>query len=315
MFVTEHLERADRPLFSYEIIPPPRGRSARDLLSIVEHLIVFRPPFIDITSHSAEAVYEELPDGTVRRRIRNKRPGTISLCGIIQNRYNIDTVPHLLCRGFTREETEDALIELNFLGIHNVLAIRGDETNYKPPVSGGHSVNVHPDELVRQIADLRAGTYLEEVADPDPVEMCVGVGGYPEKHVESPNMQTEIQRLKAKVDSGADYIVTQMFFDNEDYFRFVDNCRAAGILVPIIPGLKVINSVHQLSSLPRNFHITLPDVLVGEIQTNRKHVRTIGRAWAIRQCEELMARGVKCVHFFVVNDADSVFDVVKKLQT
>ena len=313
MYVTERLDRTKEPLFSYEIIPPPRGKSARDILDIVEKLCPYDPPFIDVTSHSADVHYEELGDGTVRRRIRKKRPGTISICGIIQNRYNIDTVPHLLCLGFTREETEDAVIELNYLGIHNVLAIRGDETRYKKPVDNSRSVNQYAVDLVKQLNNLKAGRYLEDIANSEPIDMCIGVGGYPEKHVESPNMKTDIKRLKQKVDAGADYIVTQMFFDNQRFFEFVKLCRDTGITVPIIPGLKIVNSVRQLSKLPKTFHISIPDALVDEIQENPKHVKEIGISWATRQCEKLLNHDVKCIHFYIVNDVNSVVEVVRKL--
>lgn len=314
MFVTEHLDRATNPLFSYEIIPPPRGRSARDILAVVEAVVPFDPPFIDVTAHPAEANYEELPDGSIIRRIRRKRPGTVSICGIIQNRYNIDTVPHLLCRGFTREETEDAMIELNFLGIHNALAIRGDETNFKKPAVSGRSVNMHASELVTQLDDLRRGKYLEDIENSEPVGLCVGVGGYPEKHNEAPNLSTDLKHLKAKVDAGADYIVTQMFFDNQRFFDFEARCREVGITVPIIPGLKVINNRHQLTKLPRNFHINLPDELVENIQENPKHSKEIGMQWAIRQSEELINSGAKCIHFFLINDTSSVSKVITALR-
>lgn len=313
MFVTEHLDRADKPLFSYEIIPPPRGRSARDLLNIVEQLLPFDPPFIDVTSHSAEAVYDEEDDGSIRRRIRRKRPGTISLCGIIQNRYNIDTVPHLLCRGFTREETEDVMIELNFLGIHNVLAIRGDETNYQKRLGDGRSDNAYANELVDQLTDLKAGKYIEDISNTDPIDMCIGVGGYPEKHVEAPNLKNDIKFLKQKVDAGADYIVTQMFFRNDAFNEFVRQCRSAGITVPIIPGIKIINRVRHLTTLPKNFHVTLPDELVDEITDDPKHVREIGVRWAVRQCEELLNSGVKCLHFYIMNDSAAVTRVIRQL--
>ncbi len=312
MFVTERLYRAANPLFSYEIIPPPRGRSAREILDIVEQIVPFEPPFIDVTSHSAVAQYEELSDGGVRRCINRKRPGTISICAIIHHRYNIDTVPHILCRGFTREETEDVMIELGFLGIHNVLAVRGDETNYEKSVSGGRSVNVYANELVHQLSDLRQGRYLEDIENTEPFDLCIGVCGYPEKHVEAPNLKTDIQRLKQKVEAGADYIVTQMFFDNQRFFEFVDECRKAGIKVPIIPGLKVINSMRQLTSLPKNFQISIPDELADEIQENPKHAKTIGVNWAVRQCEELFNNNVRCIHFFVLNDVRSVLKVVKQ---
>jgi methylenetetrahydrofolate reductase (NADPH) len=312
MKVIEHLDRAPNPLFSYEIIPPMRGKSARDILDVVEQLMPYRPPFIDVTSHPAEAYYEELSDGSIRRHIRRKRPGTISICGIIQNRYRIDTVAHLLCRGFRREETEDVIIELNYLGIHNVLAIRGDETNYKKP-QDPQSVNQYAGELVAQLSDLRQGKYLEELIDSEPLDFCIGVGAYPEKHVESPNSTLDIKYLKQKVDAGADYIVTQMFFENTDFFRFVENCRSAGITVPIIPGIKVIKSERQLTSLPKNFHISIPDELVDELQAYPAHGEEIGKRFAAKQCRGLLESGVKCVHFYVMNDADQVIEVIQSL--
>jgi methylenetetrahydrofolate reductase (NADPH) len=313
VYVREHLDRANSTLFSYEIIPPPRGRSARDILSIVEQILPYKPPFIDVTSHSAEAYYEELPDGNIKRRVRRKRTGTISICGIIQNRYNIDTVPHLLCRGFTREETEDAMIELGYLGIHNVLAIRGDETNYKKPVDSSRSVNVYAVDLVRQLNDLKRGRYLEEIVNSDPIDMCIGVGGYPEKHAESPNLKRDITFLKEKVDAGADYVVTQMFFDNRYYFNFVEECRKAGIDVPIIPGIKILSSARHLTSLSKNFHVTIPEALDDEVRESPKHVKELGVRWALRQAEELLNSKVKCIHFYIMNDAESVIKVIEQL--
>jgi methylenetetrahydrofolate reductase (NADPH) len=314
MFVTEHIEKANGTLFSYEIIPPARGKSARDILNIVEQILPYNPPFIDVTSHSAEAVYEELNEGMVRRRVRKKRPGTISICGIIQNRYNIDTVPHLLCRGFTREETEDAVIELNYLGIHNVLAIRGDETNYKKPVNNNRTLNVYAIDLVRQLSDLKLGRYLEDIANSEPINMCVGVGGYPEKHHEAPNSKIDIRYLKDKVDAGADYVVTQMFFDNRFFFDFVRACREAGITVPIIPGLKILNNVNHLTNLPKNFHVDIPEELADEVLGDPKNSREIGIRWALKQCGELLDYGVGCIHFYIINDPGPVIEVVKQLR-
>lgn len=314
MHVTEHIAGASDPLFSYEIIPPLRGKSAQEIIDIVEQVMPYDPPFIDVTSHTAEAQYEELDNGTVLRRVRRKRPGMLSICGIICNRYKIDTVAHLLCRGFTREETEDAMIELNFLGIHNVLAIRGDESNYKKPVDAHRSVNAYANELVEQLKALKRGVYLEDLANSEPVDICVGVGGYPEKHVESPNLKTDIKNLKRKVEAGADYIVTQMFYDNQYYFDFVDACRAEGIDVPIIPGLKIIDRTSQLTNLPKYFHITIPEELSDEISENPEHVAEIGKRWGVKQCVELLNSSVKCLHFYVMKDAASALEVVKELR-
>ncbi len=318
MFVIEHLERATSPLFSYEIIPPPRGKSAKDILDIVEQLLPFEPPFIDVTAHGAEATYEELDDGTIRRRIRKKRPGTLSICGIIQNRYKIDTVPHLLCHGFTKEETEDAMIELNYLGIHNVLAIRGDETNHNETnhnVSKHNgNVNAYASDLVRQLNDLKRGIYLEDIANSSPIEFCIGVGGYPEKHIESPNLKTDIEYLKRKVECGADYVVTQMFFDADDFIRFERRCRDAGITAPIIPGLKILNTKRQLHSLPKNFHVNIPEPLADEVMESPERAVEIGIDWGVAECEKLLSHGAKCLHFYVMNDTASVSEVVGRLR-
>ncbi|HSG98792.1 MAG TPA: methylenetetrahydrofolate reductase, partial [candidate division Zixibacteria bacterium] len=227
----------------------------------------------------------------------------------------IDTVAHLLCRGFTREETEDALIELSYLGIHNVLAVRGDETNYQAPDNGHRSANVYAVDLVKQLNDLKRGKYLEEIDNSDPIPMCIGVGGYPEKHVEAPNLRRDILYLKEKIDAGADYVVTQMFFDSNSYLNFVEQSRKAGITVPIIPGLKVITSPRQLTALAKNFHVNIPDDLDLEIHENPKHARQIGIDWAIRQSEELLNAGAPCLHFYVMSDARPALIVVKTLDS
>ena len=313
MKVIEHISKAKNPAFSFEIIPPRRGKNAQEIIEIVKELVPFNPPFIDVTSHSAEAYYEENMDGDVKRRIRKKRPGTISICGIIQNRFKIDTVPHLLCRGFTREETEDAIIELNYLGIHNMLAIRGDETNYKKPIQAGRSVNVYASDLVKQMDDLRSGIYLDEIINADPLDLCIGVGGYPEKHFEAPNLKKNIEYVKQKVDAGADYIVTQMFFNNLDFFNFVNQCREVGINVPIIPGLKIITNPKQLTSIPKNFYVNIPSELSEQIEENPKHAEDIGIEWCINQCEELLNSGVMSIHFYIMNGSKTVTNVLKKV--
>ena len=314
MHVTEHLDRADRTLYSFEIIPPPRGKSVRDIMHMMDQIVPVNPPFIDVTSHMAEAVYEELPDGSIKRRVRKKRPGTISICGIIQNRYGIETVPHLLCAGFTREETEDAIIELNYLGIENVLAIRGDQSNYQKVMRDGRTRNIFAKDLVEQLVGLRQGNFLEDIANSEPINFCVGVGGYPEKHIEAPNFKTDIKHLKAKVEAGADYVVTQMFFDNSSFMEYVRQCREAGITVPIIPGIKLIDSVRQLTSLPKHFHVSLPDELVDEIHDSPRHVKEIGKRWTRRQVEGLLNSGFECVHFYVMNDASTTVEIIKELE-
>lgn len=313
MRVTEHLDRAHRTLFSYEIIPPKRGGSISDIIGIVEQIAPFEPPFVDVTSHAAEASYDETPDGTITRRICKKRPGTLSICGIIQNRWGIDTVPHLLCAGFTREETEDAVIELNYLGIQNVLAIRGDVPRHTSRPDPHRTRNRSASDLVGQLADLRGGRYLDDLQGSVPIDMCVGVGGYPEKHFEAPNPTADIQRLKAKVESGAEYVVTQMFFDNDVFFEFERRCRAEGITVPIIPGLKLLNNPRQLASLPRNFHVNVPEALADEVAANTEHAKGIGRRWAQSQVEQLIDHGVPCIHFYVMSDASQVARLIRDL--
>ncbi len=307
MRVIDHLARADRPLISFEIIPPLRGGNIRSLLALIDDLVRYRPPFIDITSHAAEAIYEETPRG-ILRRVKRKRPGTLGVCALIQNKYNIDAVPHVLCQGFTREETEDFLIELKYLGIDNVLAVRGDDSGYQKPVQPGRSVNRYAEDLVRQIGAMNHGHYLEEdLLDAEPTKFCVGVGGYPEKHFESPNLETDIRYAKAKVDAGAEYIVSQMFFDNRHFFSYVDKCRAAGIEVPIIPGLKILSSRAQLAGIPRNFFVDIPAELSDRVlAAGEEDVLEVGVEWAVRQVTELLDREVPSIHFYVMQSAKAV---------
>jgi methylenetetrahydrofolate reductase (NADPH) len=315
MKVTEHLEQASEPLISYEIIPPKRGGSAEQMLDVVEELMPYDPPFIDVTSHSAEVSYEETDDGTWQRRIKRKRPGTIGLCAAIEARFGIDTVPHLLCRGFTKEETEDALIELNYLGIDNVLAIRGDDTNYKKQIDNGRSQNEYAVDLVEQVDDMNRGEYLEAQTDAEPTDFCIGVGGYPETHFEAPNLTWDIMRLKQKVEAGADYIVTQMCFDNDYFFNFVEKCRDVGIDVPIIPGVKILKRKSHLRLLPKYFHTEIPEELTAEVDAaDPEDVEDIGVEWAIQQTEELMNAGVPCIHFYIMSSADTVKRVVEPLR-
>ena len=311
MKVTEHYDRADGPLVSFEIIPPRRGSSVEQILSLVHDLVPYNPPFIDVTSHAAEASYDELPDGTVRRQTKRKRPGTIGLCAAIQHRFGIDAVPHVLCRGFTREETEDALIELHYLGIRNVLAITGDDKGYARAERADRSVNTYSGDLVAQIAAMNRGCFLEDLLDAAPTDFCVGVGGYPEKHVDAPNKAWDVLNLKRKIDAGADYVVTQMFFDNAHFFDYVERCRAAGITVPIVPGLKVLTSKGQLHGLPKAFQTEIPEALAAEVEEAKpEHVADIGVEWARRQADELLAAGVPGIHYYLMQTATHVRRVI-----
>jgi methylenetetrahydrofolate reductase (NADPH) len=311
MKVTEHLAGATEPLVSFEIIPPKRGGDLASLLSLIDDLAEHRPPFIDITSHAAEVVYDDTPDGIRRRRTR-KRPGTLGVCALIQNKFRIDAVPHVLCEGFTREETEDFLIELHYLGIDNVLAIRGDSSGHRKTLDGGRTRNDHASDLIAQIAAMNQGRFLEDLVDASPTEFCVGAAGYPEKHFEAPNLRADVERVKLKVEAGAEYIVTQMFFDNRHYFSFLEECRDQGIDVPIIPGLRILTNPRQLTSLPRTFHCEIPAALTHEIESTPEHAWDIGVAWAAEQVQELLESGTPSVHFYVLASSRAVNAVLAK---
>lgn len=315
MKVTEHLANAQEPLISFEIIPPLRGGNVTGLLALIEDLAKYHPPFIDITSHAAEVIYEETPQG-IQRRVKRKRPGTLGVCALMQNKYHIDAVPHILCQGFTREETEDFLIELRYLGIDNVLAVRGDESGFQKPLQYGRSANRYACDLVGQITAMNHGRYLEQdLLDAQPTNFCIGVGGYPEKHFEAPNLRLDVRHVKDKVDAGAHYVVTQMFFNNQHYFHYLDLCREQGVEVPIIPGLKILSSAKQLSTIPRNFYVEIPSELADEVLAAKpEHVLDIGVEWALKQTEELLARGVPSVHFYVMQSAAAIKKLMARLK-
>lgn len=313
MKVIEHLQRAKAPLISFEIIPPRRGGELRALLALVDDLVKYRPPFIDITSHPAEVVYEETPQGLQRRMVR-KRPGTLGLCALIQNKYGVDAVPHVLCHSFTREETEDFLIELRYLGIDNVLALRGDDHTPRKAVSEGRTTNTFAIDLIRQIRDMNEGRYLGSGESADPSSFCIGAAAYPEKHLDAPNLETCLRRTIEKVQAGAEYLVTQMFFDNRHYFRFVDSCREAGIEVPIIPGIKILTSKAHLKSLPRTFQCEIPRALCEEVEAAKaEHVVDIGVEWARKQSEELLEKGVPSLHYYVMQSSKAISALLQKL--
>lgn len=316
MKVIEHLERSGgKPIISFEVIPPKRGGDITQLFSVIEDIMKYEPPFIDVTSRAAEVEYRETPQG-IQKKVIRKRPGTIGISVAIKNHFNIDTVPHMLCLGFTREETEDALIELNYLGIENVLAIRGDDLGYHKPIPEYKSQNRYAYELIGQIDNMNKGKYLEEdLLDAKPTNFCVGVSGYPEKHFEAPNMKVEVEHVKQKIAAGGDYIVTQMFYDNRVYFDFVKKCRDAGITAPIIPGLKVLTAKNHLYNIPKNFYINIPEELSSEIlEAKDAHVTEIGARWTARQAEELLNNGAPSLHFYIMQSARPINKMFENLK-
>ena len=315
MKVTEHIDKADSTLFSLEIIPPKKGDSIRNLFDQIDPLMEFKPPFIDVTYHREEFVYKERENGLLEKRSIKKRPGTVGICAAIQNHYQIDAVPHIICGGFSKEETENALIDLNFLGIDNVLALRGDniksEREFKPEPDG----NAYASDLVEQISAMNRGDYLDDdLQNAIPSNFCIGVAGYPEKHFEAPNMNFDLKWLKKKVELGAEYIVTQMFFDNKAYFKFVDDCRAIGIDVPIIPGIKPVAVQRHLTILPNIFKIDLPDELEQEITKCKDNtsVKELGIEWGIQQCRELIEKGAPVIHFYSMGKSDAIHRIAKE---
>jgi len=316
MKITEHIKSATNTLFSFEILPPLKGETIQSLFDNIDPLMEFNPPFIDVTYHREEVVYKRMSNGYLEQKTIRKRPGTVGICAAIMNRYKIDAVPHILCGGFTREDTENVMIDLNFLGIENILALRGDsmknETYFVPEVDGNH----YALDLVSQIVDLNKGKYLDdELQNSTATDFCIGVAGYPEKHFEAPSLNTDIQFLKQKVDAGADYIVTQLFFDNQKYFDFVDKCRDAGISVPIIPGLKPLASKKQLSLLPHRFHVDIPDELVAEVIKckDTPAVRQLGIDWCVAQSQELIAAGVPVLHYYSMGKSENIRAIAEKV--
>jgi methylenetetrahydrofolate reductase (NADPH) len=317
MKVTEHIEASGgETLFSFEVIPPLKGQNIQLLFDHIDPLMEFKPPFIDVTYHREEHVFKKRENGLLERKVVRKRPGTVGMCAAIQNRYGIDAVPHIICGGFSKEETENALIDLHFLGIDNVLVLQGDmmksDRVFKPEPDG----HQYASELLEQVVDMNHGRYLDdELLNANPSDFCIGVAGYPEKHFAAPNMKTDMHYLKMKVDKGADYIVTQMFFDNRDYFAFVDACRDMDINVPIIPGLKPITTQTHLTLLPQMFYINIPDELCNAVQDckNNDEVRQVGIEWAVEQSRELIEAGAPCLHFYSMGKSESVYHIAKEL--
>ena len=314
MKVIDKIKQSKKALFTFELLPPLKGHTIQEIYDTIDPLMQFDPSYINITYHQQEVQYKTRPDGLMEKRVIRKRPGTVAIAAAIQNKYKITVVPHMICGGFTKEETEDALIDLHFLGIDNLLVLRGDPEKGKRkfiPVKGGHT---YSSELIEQIIKLNKGKYLHaDMEDAMPTDFSIGVAGYPEKHVEAPNMETDLENLKLKVDKGADYIVTQLFFDNQKYFDFVEKCKERGINVPIIPGIKPVSTLNDSSLLPQTFNIDLPNELIKEIKkcTSQEQVRQVGVEWAIMQSKELIKQGVPGIHYYTLDQSDNIEKIAR----
>lgn len=316
MKVIEHINKAEKTLFSFELLPPLKGKGIRSIFETIDPLMEFNPPFIDVTYHREDFIYKQRENGLLEKVSYRKRPGTVAICAAIMHRYKVDAVPHLICGGFTREETENALIELNFLGIDNVLVLRGDARKADPnfiPTPGGHA---YASDLLEQVVSMNKGMYLHEDLDEfSATNFCIGVAGYPEKHFEAPNLKTDMQYLKRKVELGAEFIVTQMFFDNSKYVEFVKNCRENGINVPIIPGLKPITNSKQLINLPKIFHIDIPEALAEAVAKckNEQEVKQVGVDWLIQQSKELIQVGAPVLHYYTMGNANPTLQIAQAI--
>lgn len=316
MKVVDHIQSsAGKTLFSFEILPPVKGQSVQSIFDAIDPLMEFKPPFIDVTYHREEYIYKKHEGGLLEKISTRKRPGTVGICSAIINRYGVDPVPHIICGGFTREETENALIDLDFLGIDNVLVLRGDAIKSEGrfiPEEGGHH---YASELLEQVIDLNKGSYLHEEVEGSKTNFCIGVAGYPEKHFEAPNLKTDIKYLKQKIEMGAEYVVTQMFWNNACYFDFVEKCREEGINVPIIPGLKPLATLKQTTILPSIFHVDLPEDLTNELEKckDNKQVKELGIEWCIQQSKELMQKGVPCLHYYTMSKSASIKRIAESL--
>lgn len=312
--IVDKLKNAKKPLFTFELLPPLKGQFINEIYNAIDPLIEFNPSYINITYHQEEIVYKKRKDGLLEKSTVRKRPGTVAISAAIKYRYNITVVPHIICGGFSKEETENGLIDLNFLGIHNILALRGDPPKGQRlfmPEDNGHE---HTLDLIMQIMDMNKGRYLDEdLENAEPTYFSVGIAGYPEKHFEAPNMDSDMFFLKKKIEAGAEYIVTQMFFDNQKYFDFVTACRQAGIDVPIVPGLKPISTLNDLRVLPQTFYIDIPQDLVKEVSKckNNAEARQVGVEWCTKQSKELMKFGVPGLHYYTLGQSDNI----KKIAT
>jgi methylenetetrahydrofolate reductase (NADPH) len=317
MKVTEHIERAkNKTLFSFEILPPLKGQHVQEIFKGIDPLIEFNPSFIDVTYHREEFYYKTHPNGLLEKKVVRKRPGTVGICAAIQNKYKIDAIPHVLCGGFTIEDTENMLIDLNFLEIDNVMALRGDPIKSETYFAKNENGHQYANELVEQIKQLNNGIYQDHSVEiKSETNFCIGVAAYPEKHSEAPNFEEDIRNLKQKVENGADYIVTQMFFDNKKFFSFVKKCRENGINIPIIPGIKPLTHSNQLNTIPQRFHLDLPNELIKETQkcTSIEAVKELGIEWSIQQSKELIAAGIPVIHFYSMGNGLSIRKIAKNI--
>ncbi|GCC50001.1 methylenetetrahydrofolate reductase [NAD(P)H] [Chryseotalea sanaruensis] len=317
MKVIDHIKNAkDKTLFSLEVLPPLKGENIRTLFDHMDPLMEFKPPFVDVTYHREEFVYKKRENGLLEKKSTRKRPGTVALCAAIQNHYKVDTVPHIICGGFTKDETENALIDLHFLGIENALVLQGDGIKNEGRFVADPDGHRYASELLQQVVNLNQGKYLDEdLLNSTPTNFCIGVAGYPEKHFAAPNLKTDLKYLKNKVDLGAEFIVTQMFFDNSKYFEFVKQCREIGITVPIIPGIKPITTKAQTSILPTIFYIDLPEELSDAVDKCKDNaaVKQVGIEWTVKQSKELMKAGVPSLHFYSMGKSDPIYKIAKEL--
>ena len=316
MKITDHIKNAKSTLFSFEILPPLKGQDINSIFQAIDPLMEYKPAFIDVTYHREEYIYKNRGNGLLEKKTTRKRPGTVGICAAIMNKYKVDAVPHIICGGFSREETENALIDLNFLGIDNILALRGDNIKSEGsfvPDPDGHK---YASELIGQVKSLNDGYYLdEEIQNPVCTNFCIGVAGYPEKHFEAPNLKTDLKYLKLKQDLGAEYIVTQMFFDNQKFFEFVNKCREEGITIPIIPGLKPITTEKQVTVLPSIFHIDIPQDLCDAVEKCKSadQVKEVGIEWAIQQSKELIEFGVPVLHYYSMGKSQAVKQIASAI--
>lgn len=316
MKITEHIKQSNKTLFSFEILPPLKGNSIDSIYNGIDPLMEFNPSFIDVTYHREDYVEKKRADGSFMKVSTKKRPGTVAICAAVMHKYKVDAVPHIICGGFSKEDTENALIDLNFLGIDNVLALRGDNAKndniFKPEENG----NMNSLELIHQIKNMNNGIYLdEELTNANITNFCIGTAGYPEKHHDAPNLKTDLKFLKRKIDTGAEFIVTQMFFNNNKYFEFVEKCRENDINVPIIPGIKPLTTKRQLTLLPKLFNIDLPDELTDEIEQAKtvEAVKQIGIEWSIKQCKELIKANVPVLHFYTMGKSEATKQICEKI--